>query len=150
MRLFGVLLVCVAGAALFSAYGPPPAPRAVRAAVPSAPDAAVARGRLVFDRYGCTLCHGQEGKGGVANTGALRDGGKVPPIADLADAYKPSEVAQLIRTGRRTVDRADGVTAAPPYRMPGWGDRMSEPEVNDLVQYLMSLVSKDAKKKGWR
>jgi mono/diheme cytochrome c family protein len=33
--------------------------------------------------------------------------------------------------------------------MPGWGDRLNDPEVNDLVQYLMSLVSKDAKKKGW-
>jgi mono/diheme cytochrome c family protein len=33
--------------------------------------------------------------------------------------------------------------------MPSWGDRMSAPEVNDLVQYLLSLYPKSAEK-GWR
>lgn len=150
MKRWGVVFTLVVVVAVARTFGRPPAPQPVRATVPPAPDTAVARGHLVFNRYGCTLCHGQDGKGGVANTGALRDGGKVPAIADLSDAYKPSEVAQLIRTGRHNVDRADGAVAIPPYRMPGWGDRMSDQDVNDLVEYLMSLVSKGTGKKGWK
>ena len=150
MKPWGVLATLAIVVAAVLGYGWRPAPQTIRAAVPSAPDTAVARGHLVFDRYGCTLCHGKDAKGGVANTNALRDGGKVPAIVDLADAYKPSEVALLIRTGRHNVDRADANGAVPPYRMPGWADRMSEQEINDLVQYLMSLVSKGAEKKGWK
>jgi mono/diheme cytochrome c family protein len=150
MKRWGVVLALVVVVTAARTFGRPPAPQPIRAAVPPAPDTAVARGHVVFNRYGCTLCHGQDGKGGVANKNALREGGKVPAIIDLADAYKPSEVAQLVRTGRHSVDRADAAGAVPPYRMPGWGDRMSDQDVNDLVQYLMSLVSKDAQKKGWK
>jgi mono/diheme cytochrome c family protein len=150
MQRWGIVLTLVVVVAAARTFGRPPAPQPIRAAVATAPDTAVARGHLVFNRFGCTLCHGQDGKGGVANPNALREGGKVPAIVDLADAYKSSEVAQLIRTGRHSVDRADAAGAIPPYRMPGWGDRMSDQEVGDLVQYLMSLASKGADKKGWK
>jgi mono/diheme cytochrome c family protein len=149
MKRWGVVLTLVVVVAAARTFGRPPAPQVIRVAATPAPDTAVARGRLVFERYGCTLCHGPEGKAGVANPNALRNG-KVPAIIDLADAYKPSEVAQLIRSGRHNVDRADAAGAVPPYRMPGWDDRLSEHDVNDLVQYLMSLVSKDAKTKSWK
>lgn len=149
MKRWGVLVALVVVVTAVKGYGWRPAPQPIRAATTPVPDTAVARGKLVFDRYGCTLCHGAEGKGGVANPNALREGGKVPAIVDLADAYKASEVAQLIRTGRHGVDRANAAGPVPPYRMPGWGDRLSEQDINDLVQYLMSLVSKGAKKKGW-
>jgi mono/diheme cytochrome c family protein len=149
MKRWGVVVTFAVMVAAILGYGWRPAPQTIRAAVPAAPDTAVARGHVVFDRYGCTLCHGKDGKGGIANPNALRNA-KVPTIVDLADAYKASEVAQLIRTGRHNVDRADVAGAIPPYRMPGWGDRMSEQEINDLVQYLMSLVSKGAEKKGWK
>lgn len=149
MKRWGVLIACLTVAAAVKAYGWRPAPQPIRVAAAPAPDTPVARGRLVFERYGCTLCHGAEGKVGVANPNALREG-KVPAIMDLAEAYKPTEVAQLIRTGRYTIDRATETGAVPPYRMPGWGDRLSDQEVNDLVLYLMSLVSKGAEKKGWR
>lgn len=147
MKRWGVLVTLVIVVVAVRAYGWRPAPQPIPVVATLAPDTAVARGHLVFDRYGCTLCHGSEGKAGVANPNALRNA-KVPNINDLADAYKPDEVAQLIRTGRHNVDRADAAGAIPPYRMPGWGDRLSEQEINDLVQYLMSLVSK-GKKKGW-
>jgi mono/diheme cytochrome c family protein len=148
VKRWGIVLTVAIAAVAVRAYGWRPAPQPIRTVVAPAPATAEARGRLVFDRYGCTLCHGPEGKGGVPNPNALRNA-MVPTIIDLADAYTPAEVAQLIRTGRHNVDRADAAGAIPPYRMPGWGDRLSEQDVHDLVQYLMSLASKDAKKKGW-
>jgi mono/diheme cytochrome c family protein len=148
MKRWGVLVAVVIVVAAVRGYGWRPAPQPIRAAAAPVPEAAVARGRLVFERYGCTLCHGKDGQTGIANPNALRNG-KVPALVDLGELYKPSELVQVVRTGRYKIDRADDAGAVPPYRMPGWADRMSDQEVNDVVQYLMSLVSKDAKKKGW-
>lgn len=148
MRRWGVLVTLVIVVAAVKGYGWRPAPQPIRVAATPAPDTAVARGRLVYEHYGCTMCHGPDGNGGVPNPNALRNG-KVPSIIDVADVYTAAEVAQLIRAGRHNVDRAEATGAIPPYRMPGWGDRLSEQDVNDLVQYVMSLYPKGAKKKGW-
>lgn len=148
MHRWGVPVTLVIVVVAVLAYGWRPAPQPVRVAKPRVPDTAVARGRLVYERYGCTLCHGPEGKGGLANANALRNA-QVPSIIEVADLYKTAEVVQLIRAGHRTIDRADAAGAVPPYRMPGWGDRMSEQEIKDVAEYVMSLFPKNAKKKGW-
>ena len=148
MKRRRILLTIVVVVAAIWFFGRPPAPYSIRIAATPAPDAAVARGRLVYERYGCTLCHGADAKGGLSNANALRNA-KVPSLIEVADLYTAAEVAQLLRSGRSHVDRADDKGAIPPYRMPGWGDRMSEQEISDVVQYVMSLFPKDAKKKGW-
>lgn len=148
MKRWSVLLVLVVVVLAVRAYGRPPAPEPIRIAAKPAPDAPVARGRVVYERYGCTLCHGVDGKGGVANPNALRNA-QVPSIIEVADVYTVAEVTTLVRNGRSHVDRADEKGVVPPYRMPGWGERMSDQEVGDLVQYVMSLAPKSAKKSGW-
>jgi len=55
----------------------------------------------------------------------------------------------LIRTGKQNIGLADPKGPTPPYRMPSWGDRMSAREVDDLVQYLLSLYPASAQK-SWR
>jgi mono/diheme cytochrome c family protein len=148
MKRWGIPLAAVVVPAAIWFFGRPPAPQSIRTPAKPAPVAAVARGRLVYEHYGCTLCHGPDGKGGLANANALRNA-QVPSILEVADTYTPAEVAQVIRFGRPHIDRASEKGVVPPYRMPGWGDRMSDQEVSDLVQYVMSLFPKNAKKKGW-
>ncbi len=148
MWRWGTVVVLAFAVVAARSYNRAPASRPIRAAKAPVDDTAVARGHLVYERYGCSMCHGPEGKGGFANPNAETDG-KVPSIVYVAEGYKPSEVAQVIRAGRPRVGRADPKGAVPPYRMPGWGDRLSEQEIDDLVSYLMSLYPKDAKKKGW-
>jgi mono/diheme cytochrome c family protein len=143
---FFVFAVAVAVAG--RAYGRLPAPQAIRLDKPSVPGTATARGRVVYERYGCRMCHGDAGEGGFANPNAETDG-KVPAIKFVKEGYTPAEIAKLIRTGTPRIGLADPKGQTPPYRMPSWDDRMSAREVDDLVQYLLSLYPASAQKK-WR
>jgi mono/diheme cytochrome c family protein len=138
------IVVAVAG----RAYGRLPAPQTIRVAAPAVPDTAAARGRVVYERYGCRMCHGDAGKGGFANPNAETEG-KVPGVTLVKEGYTPAEIAKLIRTGNPHIGLADPKGPTPPYRMPSWADRMSAREVDDLVQYLLSLYPASAQK-SWR
>ena len=94
------------------------------------------------------MCHGQDGTGGFPNANS-ETAGKVPGIVFVAEGYTPSELRQKIRAGARTIGKADASGPPPPYRMPGWGDRMSGQDIDDLVEYLLSLYPKTAEEK-WR
>ena len=149
MRGWGKFLVlAVALAVAGRVYGRLPWPEAIRVATPPVPDTAAARGRVVYERYGCRMCHGDAGKGGFANPNAETDG-KVPGVTLVKEGYTPAEIAKLIRNGNPKIGLADPKGQTPPYRMPSWGDRMSAREVDDLVQYLLSLYPASAQK-SWR
>jgi mono/diheme cytochrome c family protein len=143
--LFALPVGVLVAASVFS-RSPYPAPQ--RTPVVAVPDVAAQRGRLVYDRYGCALCHGPDGKGGFANQNAETDG-KVPGIIRVAEGYTPSEVQRLILAGKPTIGKANAAGPRPPYRMPGWRDRMTGQEAGDLVKYLMGLEPKAASEK-WR
>ena len=124
----------------FRAYARPPAPAVLRA-----PDAAPAvtpeaRGRVVFERYGCRSCHGEDGRGGLANPNAQGDG-KVPSvIIDYAsEGYSVAELKRLVLNGKPRIDREDPQGPVPPFRMPGWKGQISDQDVDDVVRYLLSL-----------
>lgn len=53
------------------------APATVRLTAEAPPANAVSHGRQLYQVYGCAMCHGPEGKGGVANPNAESEG-KVP------------------------------------------------------------------------
>ncbi len=110
---------------------------------PAAPGTPVERGRLVYARYGCSMCHGAEGKGGVANPNA-ETAGLVPALTRVADGYTEDELRQLILRGTATIGKANPTGDRPPLRMPGWRDRMTDGDARDLVAYLMSLAPKTA------
>lgn len=124
----------------------PQAPMIVAAAEPPHGDSPAERGRRVYERYGCALCHGQDGKGGFANPNA-ETAGKVPGVVYVAEGYTEGELRKKVLDGLATVGKADAKGPRPPYRMPGWAGQMSEREVEDLVRYLMSLYPKSAKEK---
>jgi len=132
------LVIVVIGARVL---GGPPMPVAVRAPSAAEGDTPQARGRLVYARYGCAMCHGAEGKGGVANPNA-ETGGKIPEITRVAEGYTADELRRLILKGSATIGRANANGPRPPLRMPGWRDRMTDREAADLARYLISLEPK--------
>jgi mono/diheme cytochrome c family protein len=145
--------VLVVAALLVTAYGirvqmRAPAPQVVRVNAAAQADTVIARGHAVYDRYGCSMCHGPDGKGGFANPNAETEG-KVPGVTFVAEGFTRRELRQKILDGFAAVGRKDANGPRPPYRMPGWAGQMTDPEVADLVEYLWSLYPKSETEK-WR
>ena len=144
LAMAGLLAVGLAAGALMR----PGLPAVVRAVASARPESAVERGRLVYERYGCALCHGPEGKGGFANPNA-ETAGKVPGVLYVAEGYTVQELRRKLLDGVPTIGTADSKRPAPPYRMPGWSGHISDEDLGDLVEYLMSLFPQTAEEK-WR
>ena len=126
----------------------PPDPTVVRAeAARPSEDTAVSRGKLLYAQYGCVMCHGADGRGGRENPNAETDG-KIPGVIKVAEGYTEAELVRLIRRGTPRIGKTDASGPVPPYRMPGWGDRLTDDQLRDLVRYLISLAPPSAK--GWR
>ena len=145
-RGLAVALLAIAALSL-RVYARPPAPVVVRAQPPAVATTPEARGRIVFERYGCRMCHGEDGKGGLANPNAQGDG-KVPSvIIDYpAEGYSVAELKGLILNGKPRIDREDPQGPVPPYRMPGWKGQISDRDVDDVVRYLTSLYPRSVAK----
>lgn len=111
-----------------SQFGPPPSE-------------AVGAGRDVAERLGCFGCHGPEGRGVVANPGSFK--GYVPAWdgPDYADLVRDrNELRQWIRNG--VCDRLKANPAAQAFlkrqaiRMPAFGDRVSDGDLDALAAYI--------------
>ena len=126
-----------------------PAPALVRVDVAPLPDDSVARGRELYRDYGCAICHGADAKGGFANANAESEG-KVPGLVMVKEGYLERELVQKILDGAPRIGKADAKGPTPPYRMPGWRDRMTRAEATDLARYLESLYPKKAQEDSWR
>ena len=95
-----------------------PAPQPVRAATAVSNDTAVGRGHAVYDRYGCAMCHGADGKGGKMGT------------RDFASAEVKAETdAQLIDI----ISKGKG-------KMPSYTGKLKDTEIKDLVTYIRGLA----------
>jgi mono/diheme cytochrome c family protein len=125
------------------------APAAVRQPDQTPAADSVARGRQLYLSYGCAMCHGADGKGGFANANAESEG-KVPGLVMVKEGYLERELVQKILDGAPRIGKADPKGPVPPYRMPGWRDRMSRAEATDLARYLVSLYPKKANEDKWR
>jgi mono/diheme cytochrome c family protein len=101
----------------------------------------VARGHAVFRKYGCAGCHGLEGKGGVPNPNA-KTAQLVPGLIHVAEGYTKEELKERILKGQHEITALDPKRPPPPLYMPAWAGIIKEAEVNDLVDYLMSLEPK--------
>ena len=149
MKKFAAVLVFVAGVVVVRAQLLPPEPQAVPAvAVEPEKDTPEARGKLLYDRYGCAMCHGDDGTGGFDNPNAESEG-KVPGVHRVAEGYTEEELIKLVTTGTAFIGRADGTGPVPPYRMPGWSDRLTEDQIRDIVAYLISLFP-ESERDSWR
>ena len=138
-----VLLVLVARG---QTRGADPVPE--RAALATAASTPEGRGALVYARYGCAMCHGEDGRGGFPNANSETEG-KVPGVLLVKEGYTVAELRRLILNGTPTIGRTDPNGPRPPFRMPGWSGDMTRADLDDLVRYLISLYPKDAGTK-WR
>jgi mono/diheme cytochrome c family protein len=91
-------------------------------------------------RYGCFGCHGPEGRGLVANPGSLK--GYVPTWdgPDYADLVRSdAEFRQWVKNGITDRFRANPAARhlleTEALKMPAFGDRMKEDEVEALLAY---------------
>jgi len=99
------------------------------------------RGHDVFRKYGCAGCHGQDGKGGVPNPNS-KTAELVPDLLHVADGYTKPELKTRIMNGQKEITLLDPKRPPPPLYMPAWGSTIPEPEIDDLVAYLISLKPK--------
>lgn len=97
----------------------------------------IQNGYGVYISYGCILCHGANGEGGVKNKNA-QTGEEIPSLTYTAEGYTPEEFKQRTLGGVHTVAKLDTTGKTPPFVMPGWNN-MSESELNDLLIYVWSL-----------
>jgi mono/diheme cytochrome c family protein len=147
-RAVGVPAAVMAAAIVFHFQTRPPAPTTVRAPAELPPADSIAHGKQLYQSYGCAMCHGADAKGGFANANAESEG-KVPGLVMVKEGYLERELAQKILDGAPHIGKADADGPTPPYRMPGWRDRMTRAEATDITRYLFSLYPKTAED-SWR
>lgn len=96
-------------------------------------------GHAVFKKYGCAACHGIDGRGGRRNWNSATIQ-EEPPLINVRHGYTKDELVAFIKRGSQPLAKLDPHGAVPPLYMPAWGERISERELNDLADYLLSLA----------
>ena len=99
------------------------------------------RGKAIFKKYGCIGCHGPDGTGGVPNPNS-KTAQQVPGLTYLATDYTKVELQKRILNGQREIAVLDPKLPPPPLYMPPWRGKIAEGELDDLVEYLLSLTVK--------
>jgi mono/diheme cytochrome c family protein len=107
-------------------------------------DERAAEGREVAARFGCFGCHGPEGRGLVRNPGSLT--GYVPPWdgSDYAELVQSDDefrqwVANGISDRLRAQPAARHLLEQAPIRMPAYGERIGDAELEALRAYVSWL-----------
>ncbi|MBI4386487.1 MAG: c-type cytochrome [Elusimicrobia bacterium] len=113
---------------------------------------AAAHGKYVFDKHGCSGCHGLGGAQGRRNYNAMGPGqadprtdmdkGREPALTDTVGTFTRDELRAKIQAGVPSSQIAkfnpDGPT--PPLYMPAWKDKIKGVELEDLITYLLSIA----------
>jgi mono/diheme cytochrome c family protein len=104
----------------------------------------IERGKAVYRKYGCAGCHGPDAKGGVPNPNA-KTAQQVPGLEYVAEGYTKDELKKRVLDGQREITPMDPKKPYPPLYMPPWRGKIAEGELNDLVEYLISLKPRGEK-----
>jgi mono/diheme cytochrome c family protein len=115
--------------------------------------ASVATARDAIAALGCFACHGPQGRGDTPNPGSLK--GYIPSWsgADFPElARDDAEIREWIRDGapRRLRDNpaASWFMRRQAIRMPAFGDRVGEPQVRQVTEYIRWLRGPGARPGG--
>lgn len=100
------------------------------------------QGKVIFEKYGCFVCHGNEGSGGVKNKNSITSG-MVPALTFTSRAFKTEALKVRIIQGPSPVKKVDPLGPTPPLSMPNLRGIISEDELTDLVAYLQSLTPEE-------
>ncbi len=110
--------------------------------VPAMPKNPLVAGKIVYQRYGCGVCHGADAKGGVPNPGSQVD--PIPGLTRVAEGFTEEEVKQVIMNGRSATPK-DPSGIAPRLHMNSWKSLMDAEELDAVTDYLFSLMPKGEK-----
>ena len=105
-------------------------------------EGSVESGKFVFEKYGCFVCHGNEGFGGVKNRNSTT-GGVVTALTYTSRAFSDAALRERIVQGPTPVKKADPNGPTPPLSMPRFRGEISDSELGDLVAYLRSLTPEE-------
>ncbi len=103
------------------------------------------RGELVFKRFACWACHGENGGGGVRNPN-MAPNEMMPALKKTANDYGEAEFKTLLKR-KRYAEALNSNEPAPPFFCPDYGNYMDDSELSDLYAYLKSFAPK---KNKWR
>ena len=129
-RLFRTTIAALAllclGRIVIAGQGNPEAAKVKNPA--AATPESVAAGKQIFTRN-CATCHGINAEGGPGND-------LIPPAPDLTDdkwdhGSTDGEVFDVIKNG-----------VAPDFNMIPWKDKLKDPDVWNVVNYLRSIAKK--------
>lgn len=98
------------------------------------------RGELVFKRFACWSCHGEDGRGGIRNPNAAPDE-TIPPLIGAALDYRIEGLKALLARRRQPEARDSGLDP-PPFYCPDYSGAIADQEFEDLHAYLGSLAPK--------
>ena len=127
--LVGLVLACLTSIGIMAqgkGKGNPEAAK-VKNPVAATPES-IAAGRPIFQRY-CAACHGTNAEGGSGSDIS-------PPAPDLTDTEwlhgsTDGEIFSTIKNG-----------VPPDLNMEPWGDRIKDPDIWNVVNYVRSLAKK--------
>ncbi|HEU4723661.1 MAG TPA: c-type cytochrome [Candidatus Eisenbacteria bacterium] len=108
----------------------------------------VERGRRLAEANGCFACHGPEGSRGIPNPG--RADLTVPGFTSTLMMYAENEeqVREWIRDGGTKTRKASKTWRAEreqgTLRMPAFGKRLTEREIDDLVAFVLAAAGQSA------
>jgi len=105
----------------------------------TADEEAAGRGKGVFERSGCFVCHGNEGSGGVRNRNSAT-GERVPSLIYSSRGFTDQAFKQRFLQGAGLIKKMDPRGITPPLSMPPFRGRISDEEIADLIAYLKSLT----------
>lgn len=125
--LVGVFLGCLTGIAMLAQGKGNPEAAKVKNPVSATPES-IAGGKAVFQRY-CAVCHGSNAEGGSGSDIS-------PPAPSLTDnewlhGSTDGEIFDTIKNG-----------VPPELNMEPWGDRIKDPDIWNVVNYVRSLAKK--------
>ena len=118
--------IAALGTIALSAQGNPEAAK-IANPVPATAES-IATGKQVYTRY-CAVCHGVTAEGGSGSDIS-------PPAPDLTDkewkrGSTDGEIFSVIKNG-----------VPPDLSMEPWGDRIKDPDIWNVVNYIRSLAKK--------
>jgi mono/diheme cytochrome c family protein len=90
-------------------------------------DKAIAAGEKIYKKQLCIICHGETGKGEGTKAGTALNN------QNLLNSVSDKDLYQYIKYGR------EGTA------MPGYGPRISEKDIKNLVAYIRNWQTKDIK-----
>jgi mono/diheme cytochrome c family protein len=105
---------------------------AAMTAAPAMAAGDAAAGHTVFTAQKCNTCHGEGGKGDGAAAKALK--------LDLVDWTSKDAMAKMSDDEIKAIIQKGGKAVGKSPKMPAYGSKLSDTDVDNLVAYIRSLA----------